>query len=71
MSSDWKDITSEEYRIYSFSDMKIKIDQPIKVLVSHSGSHRVLDASGKSHWISAGFKHIEWKAKDGEANFVF
>lgn len=68
---EWKDITSEEYRIYNFPDMQIMINQPIKVLVSSSGSHRVLDASGKSHWISAGFKHIEWKAKDGEPNFVF
>ena len=64
------DISSEEWREYTFSDgEKIVIKHPIRLHVSDSG-HRIFDASGISHFVPMTWKHLRWKAKDGEPHFV-
>jgi len=57
----FKDISSEEYRTYDFPDYSITIEKPLKLNVSSSGGHRVLDFEGVSHYIPSGWRHLEWK----------
>lgn len=68
---EFKDISHEEYRIYTFSDMEIKINEPLKLNVSKSGGHRIFDANGISRYIPSGWREIQWKAKKGQPNFDF
>lgn len=65
------DITSEQYRTYHYPDFDYTVQLPQYVILSDSGTHRVLDAEGVSHWIAAGFKAISWKVKEGEKNFTY
>ena len=65
------DLDDEEYRVYEFVDMAIKIDNPLKLNVSNSGGHRVWDAKGISHYIPSGWKHLYWLVKKGEQHFAF
>ena len=68
---EFKDISTEEYRIYMFPQFEgIRINSPTHLHVSDSGGHRILDASGESHYIPKGWIHLRWKAKEGAANFV-
>jgi hypothetical protein len=72
---DFTDISSEEYREYHFSagngtNTYIRIEQPLQLNVSKSGGHRVFDAQGVSHYVPAGWIHLEWKSKEGEPHFV-
>jgi hypothetical protein len=68
---DFVDISSEAYREYVFSDsLIIKINQPLRLNVSKTGGHRVFDADGVSHYVNSGWKHLRWKAKPGQPNFV-
>lgn len=64
------DISSEMYREYDYGDEKIRIQKPIALNVSKSGGHRVFDASGKSHYINPGWKHLMWEVKQGFPHFV-
>ena len=65
------DISSEMYRTYIYSDNTFFIiNNPIALSVSESGSHRILDADGISHYIPKGYIHLCWKAKDGQPHFV-
>ena len=64
------DISSEKYRTYKFSDNNIHLKEPIALHVSKSGGHRLLLASGKSHYVPTGWRDIEWEAKDGMSHFV-
>jgi hypothetical protein len=66
----FKDISTEEYRIYDFGDNIVRIDEPTHLSVSDSGGHRIFDAYGVSHYVPTGWLHLKWKAKKGEANFV-
>jgi hypothetical protein len=68
---EFKDISSEEYRIYVFPDMMITINAPLLLHVSSSGGHRVLDANGCSNYIPAGWRQIQWKVYDDKPHFVF
>lgn len=68
-------IDSEEYREYQFplelgQSHNIRINSPTHISISESGGHRVLDASGLSHYIPKGWVHLLWKAKKDAANFV-
>ena len=68
---EFTDISSEQYRIYEFSNGKtVMISEPLKLSVSKSGGHRIFDNSGISHYIPQGWIHISWRAKDGQPNFV-
>lgn len=43
---DFKDISSEQWREYTFPEgQAVRIDQPLKLYVSDNG-HRILDAEG-------------------------
>lgn len=68
------DISSEQYREYSFTGpagiVKLRIEAPTHLSVSESGGHRVFDAAGVSHYIPKGWVHLSWMAKSGEPNFV-
>lgn len=69
---EFKDLSDEIYRTYEFPDGKIvKIYKPLKLNVSKSGGHRVLDEKGISHYIPAGWIHLQWKVKDGKSPFAF
>jgi hypothetical protein len=64
----WKDISSEEYRTYDFSDGgSITIKKPLRIKVSENG-HRILDADGVSHYVPKGWIHLYW---EGDPPFVF
>lgn len=66
-----KDISAEEFRQYSFPTGSVTITAPVQLCVTKSGSHRVLDAQGNSHYIPSGFLHIAWKSKEGKEAFLF
>jgi hypothetical protein len=71
---EFKDISDETYRVYVFSDIEIRIENPLKLHVTFkkSGhSHRIYDAQGVSHYIPSGWKHLYWQVKEGQPNFVF
>lgn len=68
-------VDTEIYRVYQYKDgeavTEIKIDHPLYVSVNpKNGGHRVLDAEGISHYIQPGWKHLYWRAKDGQPHFV-
>ena len=68
---DFADINDEEYRVYHWADgFSVRIDAPLKLYVSKNG-HRVLDSSGISHYIVSGWRHLEWKTKEGKSPFLF
>lgn len=65
------DISSEQYRIYTFPNREfVRIDEPLKLSVASSGGHRIFDASGHSHYIPKGWLQITWAAKEGQPHFV-
>jgi len=69
---EFKDISSEKFRRYEWRDGitdDLFFDEPQYLSVSDSG-HYILDKSGVSHFIPYGWKHLVWKAKDGESHFV-
>jgi hypothetical protein len=64
------DISSERYREYIFLGKGIiKIDNPAMIAITKTG-HRILDTSGKSHYIPAEWQAINWEAKKGKPHFV-
>jgi len=68
---DFSDISSEEYRVYEFSNGKtVHIHNPLRLNVSKSGGHRVFDSNGISHYIPQGWVHLSWKAREGQPHFV-
>lgn len=65
------DISSEAYRLYTFSTgFKVRIENPLWLSVSASGGHRLFDGAGTSHYIPTGWCHLEWRAREGQPNFV-
>lgn len=70
---DFVDISSETYRTYEYIEdgikVPIRIEQPLKLSVSSNG-HRLFDASGVSHFMPKGWKHLYWEVKKGAPNFV-
>lgn len=67
---DFVDISSEEWRIYDFGNAIIRIDGPQRLNVSKAGGHRLFDKDGVSHYIPSGWKHLKWKAREGQPHFV-
>ena len=50
----------EKWREYVFSDGFVyRVTEPVKLYVSASGSHRVVDAFGIAHHVS-GWRAIRW-----------
>jgi len=66
------DISSEEYREYTFPEgAVIRIEEPLLLHVKEdSGSHRIFDAQGRSHRVTPRWVNLTWKSKEGEPNFV-
>jgi len=71
IDGEFTDISSELYRKYEFpTGQVVKIDFPLWLHVASSGSHRIIDAQGFSHYIPWGWGHVLWKVKDGSPFFV-
>lgn len=67
---EFTDISTEEYRSYTFpGGDTVTIKNPLKLAVS-AGGHRVFDGQGMSHYIPKGWIHLKWKAKEGMPNIV-
>ena len=65
------DITSEQYRIYAYKDGgRYRINNPDRLYVLESGSHRVIDGDGVVHRPERGWLAISWKPKAGAPEFV-
>ena len=65
------DLSSEAYRIYSYADgATFRIDAPVQLNVTDTGSHRVLDAAGMTHRPTPGWLAISWMPKPGAPPFV-
>lgn len=68
----FKSIEDEQVRTYKFPNNEIvTIKEPLKLNVSESGGHRILDAAGESHYIPKGWIQLSWKVKDGREPFAF
>lgn len=65
---EWKNIEHEEYRVYVFPDgSSVQITNPVKLNVSKSGGHRVLDVYNMAHYIPSGWIHLYWETFDNIA----
>lgn len=65
------DITSEEYRTYTYADgQKFRINQPVTLYLLNGGGHRIVDKSGVTHRPERGYLGISWKPKDGQPPFI-
>ena len=64
------DISSEVYRIYTFpSGRQKRIEFPQVLNVSKSGGHRLVDRSGKCHYIKPGWEDITWEVFEDKPHF--
>jgi hypothetical protein len=68
---EFKDLSDEQYRVYEFPDMSVRIDEPLKLNVSASGGHRVFDSKGQSNYIPAGWRRLYWVVKENKTHFAF
>jgi hypothetical protein len=69
---EFKDITDEKFRIYTFpGGDEVRIESPVSLSVSESGGHRVIDAAGVSHYVPPTWLHLRFEVKDGRPNFRF
>lgn len=65
------DVSSEDHRIYEFeSGRTIRIEAPKWLHVAASGSHRLLDGSGVSHYIPSGWIWLRWTSRRDAPHFV-
>lgn len=65
------DIQSEEYRVYIYRDgSSLRIDNPIELFITESGSHRIIAEDGLTYRPTPGFYGIAWKAREGEPAFI-
>lgn len=64
------DIKSEEYREYVYADGTYRIESPVEVHVTDTGSHRVIDKSGVTHRPADKWLAVRWKPMDGQPAFV-
>lgn len=65
------DISTETARIYVYADgWEYTITAPVKLFVTESGSHRVVDATGWTHRPEPGWLAIKWQPHDGAPAFV-
>jgi hypothetical protein len=62
-SHEWKDISSEEYRIYVYTGFDvIRVEKPVALAISKSNTHRVVNAEGESFIIPPEWLCIRFKA---------
>lgn len=80
----FSDLTDEAWREYTFpSGAKVRIENPVGLHVTkkpggdtHRIIQRVQEAGSftfveRSHYIPAGWIHLEWQVKDGKPPFAF
>ena len=74
LKRDWTDISSEKWRAYRMwidgVEVIETIDNPLKLHVSASGGHRILDAEGISYYIPPKWSRITWEPNENEPHFV-
>ncbi|WP_159585952.1 hypothetical protein [Chelativorans xinjiangense] len=67
------EITTEEYREYHYGDGDVyRIDGPVRLWWKRDedgDSHRILDASGVTHYPRRGWVAITWKAPSEPVSF--
>jgi hypothetical protein len=64
------DISSEEYREYTYANgNKFRINQPEKLFIV-DGSHRVVDSAGVTHRPERNYVGISWRPVAGAPAFV-
>lgn len=61
----WTDISTEVKRVYRFKDGYVRIDNPVRINISSSGGHRIVDEEGNGHYVPSGWIHLKWYNKDG------
>ena len=68
------DVSSEEYRIYTYANGSIfRIEQPaaLHVIEDEKGAtHRIIDKAGVTHRPKRGWIGISWKPREGAPAFV-
>lgn len=71
------DISSEEYRVYTYpSGARYRINAPVKLVVIYDDSgainpsHRVVDADGVTHRPERGWLCVSWSSREGEPGYV-
>lgn len=65
-----KDISVEAWREYQFGNkVVVRIEKPVDLYISASGSHRVVDEEGITHWVRGDFTTIRWFAPDEPVSF--
>lgn len=70
-TSEWLDISTENERTYFFENGEAyKIQNPKSVMISESGSHRVIAEDG-GHWVAPTFNAIHWVPKNPDKVFEF
>jgi hypothetical protein len=63
------DISHEKVRIYSWGRNKeIRIENPQWLSIGARG-HRVVDGTGKAHFIQNGWLEVSWEPKEGAPQF--
>jgi len=71
-SLEFKDLTSEDFRTYYFSDGEsVTLVEPVALHVSASGGHRVMTADGVAHYIPPRWIHLFWVNKPDLPAFQF
>lgn len=67
---EFKDISDEEWREYTFGVGIVRIEQPkwlhVKRQTETQHSHRIIDANGISHYIPSGWIALKWKSPTGK-----
>lgn len=66
---EFTDISSEQWREYDFNGVHVQIEDPQYLAVSDNG-HRILDASGISHYVGFDGFYFKWQAEADEPHFV-
>jgi hypothetical protein len=70
--TEFKDISTEIFREYTFpGGDKVTISKPVRLAVSDSGGHRIVDAVGASHYIPPRWIHLRFEVVSGAPNFSF
>jgi len=79
---DWKDISDEQWRSYTFPTESglatITVHNPKLLSIkaplfgkTGGGSHRIVCMDGSSYYITYGWLSINWQVKDGKEPFAF
>ena len=68
---EFKDVSAEQYRVYTFPDMVVRVDNPLWLAVSKSGGHRVVVSDNSTVYIPAGWRAIQWFNHPGKGPVQF